>query len=157
MPTWTTNVTACPPTGSTVACEMGGTCAPDPGQGTAFNLCIFQHGDVACPTTGPYTVKSSIDTGFGNDTRSCTDCMCAPPTAKCSYGLVTLSSHSDCSSPVTTNLAGCINAGITATTAYYAELTTMATADAASCAVVPGGGMATGSVTATGPTTICCM
>jgi hypothetical protein len=53
-----------------------GVCVPGAPAGYATSVCIFQAGDVACPTTD-YVKKTTVYSSI-QDNRSCTPCSCGP-------------------------------------------------------------------------------
>jgi hypothetical protein len=152
-PTWAMPVLVCGASGM-VSCNNG-TCAPDPGMPAAFELCLYQSGNVPCPTTGPYTTQTVIY-GSYSDTRDCSMCTCGTPTADCTLTTATISSAKDCGTGAPTTNLTCLNPIIPATSAYYGELGQTSTMGVPMCAPT-GGGQSIGGVSPTEQMTLCCM
>jgi hypothetical protein len=115
-----------------------------------FSLCIYQVGDVACPSTG-YTQKSLVYTGFTDD-RGCSACGCDP--TACTGGNVTVSPNATCGGGVPNAVpVACRFDGIPPTFPYSAQITTAPTAGTCN----PTGGQPGGAAVPTGATTVCCL
>jgi hypothetical protein len=148
---WGTAARVCAPTTSppTTGCTGTEVCAPASQFGTS--LCIYQTGNVACPSS--YPNRHLLDMS-GTDTRSCTNgCTCGSPTGVTCSSSVTWSSSATCSpsAPITSGGA-CVFFGGTLSPPYIAATVTTTGGACAS------GGSSTpsGAVTPTGPTTVCC-
>ena len=159
-PSWSDSArlcsTACP--GSMKSCVIG----PTAGFGTT--VCIFQSGDIACPST-TYVKKSVYYAGFV-DSRSCGACSCSDVDGgTCvNFGTGTPSSMtiytgSGCTgsswTDVTLDVCGPYPVGAlipTPASVSYAPVITSGT-----CPGVSSPPQAQGSVTSTGATTVCCM
>jgi len=165
---WATAAEACAASEASAACGTGNVCAPS--LTGSFSVCVYQTGDVACPTAG-YTTKQLIDTVM-SDSRGCTPCTCGAPStgddgglATCSGGIVTVSDRTSCPGPGSgTDLytqtffapVSCYMNSVACDpgTTTYLNLYRAATATAGTCS--PDGGVVTGSVT-TSQVTVCCM
>jgi hypothetical protein len=152
-PQWTTNVVACGMTSKPVSCSTNQVCAPHANMGA--QLCVYQSGDVACPTAVYTNNRTVIGTMFA-DTRGCSACQCGTPTGKCSGGTVGLSSDpAACASPVGIPVPDtCSAANLPASSAYEVMLTQVPTGGG-QC--VASGGVAGGTVASANLVTICCM
>lgn len=145
---WSTQALACGPTEVATSCGTGNVCAPAPAE--SFALCIYQDGDVACPSAA-YTHKSLIDTTFV-DTRTCSACACAAPTV-CGAGSVFLSPTSACVGGVGIPIpVACTLTGISGASLSYAAVSTNPVAGPCE----PSGGQPTGSAQPAGAVTLCC-
>jgi hypothetical protein len=165
---WATAAEACAASEASAACGTGNVCAPS--LTGSFSVCVYQTGDVACPTAG-YTTKQLIDTVM-SDSRGCTPCTCGAPStgddgglATCSGWIVTVSDRTSCPGPGSgTDLytqtffapVSCYMNSVACDpgTTTYLNLYRAATATAGTCS--PDGGVVTGSVT-TSQVTVCCM
>lgn len=134
------------PVGS--GCPSGHVCAP---VATGLSSCVAVAGNVACPAS--YPNASTVGTGV-SDTRDCGVCTCAPPTAAtCSSATLTFYVAAGCGSAVETvpvDLSCQQLAGSTYGSYRYAAT------PSESCGPVSQQPSATGGVSLTGTTTICC-
>src|SRR5439155_14169506 len=130
----------------------GRVCAAKPSPPFGSSLCIWQKGDVACPGA-PYSVKR-IYYDSATDTRDCSACTCDPPTSVTCSG-VKVATFADGECPA--NPAGSITASgaclsaPASTSVVQASSSSVGVGSCAAKAVTP-----IGSVTPTGPTTVCC-
>jgi hypothetical protein len=148
-PEWRTNVRLCgmpaPPPAS--GCEAGQLCAPPAGFPFESAYCVARMGQWACPSAYPAQrtyYASSVDS------RACSECACESPTGiQCS---ATISTFGDpaCNGGLMQEAAPTACSGA----ATKAAMTTGTTATGGSCA--PSGGVASGSVAPSTPTTVCC-
>jgi len=145
---WTTNALACAPLATGAACGAGMECTPSPA--APFVTCIYQAGNVSCPSAA-YPNKSIVDTNWF-DTRTCSACSCGAP-GGCAGGAVLVSTNSACSSGVQNPIpSACKFDGIPGILPYYAEMVTPPSPNGCT----PGGGQPTGGTVPTGPITLCC-
>jgi len=140
-------VVACEPEASE-SCAAGESCVS-----TAGAVCVFSPGEVACPE-GPYSVQRIAYAGLDDD-RSCTECTCAPATGVACTGTLTTYTDETCGADAqqfAVPLTMCQNvSGAT----QVIHLTYQASAEGGRC--TPLGGVPTGTATANGPTTFCCL
>jgi hypothetical protein len=130
-------------------CGTGSVCSPAPEAPFNGKLCIYQTGDVACPSTGTYVVKR-LYYGSLTDTRGCSDCSCTRIFGTGTNAILHVYSDTSCNTEV---WAGVPPFG-TCVSANGVSMNMTGTAAGGSCTV--GGGQPTGTVTPTGQTTICC-
>ena len=152
---WSRTGRACQTTSTSSGCAGSSVCVPLPPAPFAQTVCILQQGDVACPA-GIYGQKLLYYTG-ATDTRSCSTCGCDPATGvTCSGGQMTLWDASGCSgSKIGLAIDGTCRSANGITT-VSANQTIAPTPSGGSCNASSGSGKPTGSVTPTGPTTVCC-
>jgi hypothetical protein len=135
------------------ACGTSGLCATTPGAN--FKTCVYQSGDVACPSSD-YTVKQVIDETI-SDTRACSACACGSEVGvTCGSGAIGLTPANSCggtlapfSIPMT-----CRAVPAVPNVAWSAETTTAPSPSDATCSA--SGGTPSGDATASGPVTVCC-
>ena len=127
--------------GTPATCEAGGVCSPASSQAAA---CIFQSGDVECPSTFPtrHVFHESL-----NDSRGCAACSCSFDATSCS---VTLTAYQDtgCSLPLTTTGTGCLTGDV------HAFSINSQSVSGETC--VSNGANPTGCASGDSPTTFCC-
>ncbi|MEI9952700.1 MAG: hypothetical protein WDO74_27895 [Pseudomonadota bacterium] len=157
---WDTRMRACgdpPPDGG--GCGAG-TCVARPKDPFSKQLCIYQRGDLACPS-GLYNNQYVYFTGV-DDTRTCSDCACTPPTATSCTGSMKLYTDQDCLVDETT-LSSVLECSALAPDPTpppppYVTLRSIkytgSANDAGYCAVQPS--TAGGSVIPSDPITLCC-
>jgi hypothetical protein len=120
--------------------------------------CIAQAGDLACPTG---FAKKALSYSGASDSRTCSSCGCSIPSGGSCASTALLYPCSSCTSgatgPLTVSIGACATAdqyircaGQSIRSARYAG----ATPNSGQC--TPSGGLKSGSVTPTGPVTICC-
>jgi hypothetical protein len=133
-------------------CSATEVCAAVPPAPYGPALCVWQAGNVSCPST--YPVKYLLYTS-GSDSRDCTNaCSCSGAGGITCFSTVTITSSTMCDGGTATLLTpGSCN--------MYGSISTpwvSATVSAASGGSCTAGGTATpnGTVTQTGPTTVCC-
>jgi hypothetical protein len=146
-PQWATAARTCSGGSATGAdCGSGKQCIPraqDP-----YKLCVYQPGDVACPSA-LYSEKHLAYEGFA-DTRACSTCSCGAAQSTCG-GTVTLFSTATCG----TSAAGSIGAGCKSLSAFANPPLGRYTANpSGTCA--PSSSTLSGEVTTNGATTFCC-
>ncbi|MEZ4375044.1 MAG: hypothetical protein R3B07_29805 [Polyangiaceae bacterium] len=153
---WNTKVRGCGgPDGGWQAAGCGAnTCVP-PSAG-AFNrgLCVYQVGDVSCPS-GAFSSKS-VYYQNSNDQRACTACTCDSPVGvTCSGAKLDAWNGLGCAGSVaaTVNPPG-IDCKAVATGAEKSFKYTVGTATGGSCP--PQGGQPTGTATPVDAVTFCC-
>lgn len=91
---WDTRMRACgdaPPNGA--GCGIG-SCVARPKAPFAQRFCIYQRGDLSCPA-GSYSDRS-VYFGGVNDTRTCTECACTPPSGTSCTGTLKLFTDLSC-------------------------------------------------------------
>lgn len=76
-------------------CGEGQLCAPMPEEPLFGRWCVWQTGDVECPTEGPYQQPRRL---FGDldDGRGCEPCTCALPSGPCTGSSLQLAHAADC-------------------------------------------------------------
>ncbi len=128
------------------------TCVAAPPEGFESRLCVWQEGDLECPT-GSYEDRFVRHADF-SDGRNCTACTCGDPSGTC-VGNVVLWPSPSCSGML---IAGMVSVGGScvqaADSVNSAEAGTLSVEDA-SCA--PSGGVPTGEAEPDEPFTLCCM
>ena len=119
--------------------------------------CIGKVGDVVCPAGFP---SRTVSHGDVSDTRDCSPCGCANATGGTCKLTMSLFTDAACASPVgmmtTVESGACTDLSGNPTIAGKTALVTQAPTGGA-CAVVAGGGVPSGTVTPTDPTTFCCL
>jgi hypothetical protein len=144
-------------------------CVIGPTAGFGATACIFQSGDVACPST-TYVKKSLYYTGM-SDTRTCSPCTCnGSDGGTCVFlgagntpaSNLTVYGTSDCSvgagswTDLTLDICSVYNATNSTLTASPASLIYVPTIRHGTCSGVSTQPQPMGSVSATGATTVCC-
>lgn len=142
--TWSTAIQSCQPAAAAAgSCTGSGVCLPT--LDANFALCIQQAGDVPCPS-GAYGSKLVAYEGV-SDSRGCASCTCGGASGvSCGGTWITYSSGSCSTSTGSNGLSGCEPGGAGAYSA---------TTSGGSC--VASTPQATGTATASGPITFCCM
>jgi len=112
-----------------------------------FAACITSPGDVACPTSSPFSTRSLVAV---SQTLVCSACSSCAVTSTCSDPTVTFFSDYLCANPVATLPAdgSCTQPGWTGTIAgveYHAQVTGGCAASGSSATFEPGS-----------PQTLCC-
>jgi hypothetical protein len=157
--TWQTAVLACK-RGSLVPCDdPTQVCSPVVEPPPGFALCVFQAGDVDCPTLFPE--KHAVAAG-ADDQRGCSSCTCGTPTGGACTSTLYVFSDDACatsllSMPIVSPAAPCIDiasppAGPPALGSKRADSPKYLPG-----ACAPSGGEATGQALPTGPATFCCL
>jgi len=130
-------------------CTGAEVCAPSSPFGSS--LCVWESGNVACPTPYP---NQHLVYASGSDSRTCADnCTCASPTGVSCSVVATVASKSSCSggSVLVADAGSCAHFGSVMASFVSASVTP----SGGSC--TPGGSTApSGTVTPTEPTTVCC-
>jgi hypothetical protein len=160
---WTTSARIC---SLTVPVDVPGGCGASsewcvPGSGTASGFvatpCVYQSGDIACPAA--YTNDRTVVFSAENDGRTCAGCTCtssAPAGGACT-GTISIFPGAGCTGNVDVYTLG------TRCLAYNDQAPINPMSVQANYTVTPGTcavatqATPTGSVTPTGPTTVCCM
>jgi hypothetical protein len=146
---WQTNVRLCgmPSPPATSGCEGGQLCAPTTGLPFESVYCVARMGAWACPSA--YPAQRTYYASYV-DSRACSACTCQAPTGiRCSATVSTFGDPS-CTGGLTERSApaACSGAGL------KAAMTKETKAAGGSCA--PSGGLASGTVAPSTPTTVCC-
>ena len=150
--TWSTQFRACTSSTpfSSAGCNADQVCAPRPSAPFDAQICIYTSGSVACPTGSSYSNRLLRYASF-SDTRDCSSCSCGAPSGSCGGDVTFAEGPGTC---------GNYNDGVVSTacaqvTPGSATLVGYAPDPAATC--MPSSGLVTGAVTATQPTTFCCL
>jgi hypothetical protein len=153
-PTFAMQAALCAPETTGGGCTAG-VCIPQVPTGYGSGVCIYQDGDVACPT-GPYAQKTLLYSGFADD-RSCSACACGAPSGGTCPASVLLFEYmppfAGCAFPGPSLAANgtCVATGIEVG-GFTLELG--GAPSGGGCAA--SGGSPIGTTTATMPTTVCC-
>ncbi len=164
-PAWTTSARVCAASGpidSPGGCTTpGDQCVPvSPGAASGFSatLCVYQSGDLACPTDYPNN-RQVVFSGEDGSSRGCGACTCttASPAGGSCAATITVFSNADCSgNTVPYNLGtACVGYNNQSPTDPMSVRASY-TVTAGSCTVATQS-QPTGSVVGTGPTTVCCL
>ncbi|MEM6293618.1 MAG: hypothetical protein AAGA54_20255 [Myxococcota bacterium] len=138
------------------ACDSGETCLPTPPEGFEARVCVWQAGNLECPTgfdDGRFVRHAEID-----DSRACDECTCGNPTGECN-GSVVLWAESDCDyqfgASGNIDIGGGCERGITATqySVTAAEVSNLSVSNVSCEASV---GTAIGEAEPDEPFTLCC-
>lgn len=131
-------------------CPATQICMPPPPQQFGTALCVWQVGDVPCPSSYP---AKQLLYGSGTDDRDCIDaCTCGSPGGVTCAATVTASANANCSGATLLTGGGACNFYGTIGTPYVSSVVTPS---GGSCQ--PGGNATpTGTVTPTSPSTVCC-
>ena len=153
--TWNTQFLSCTSSGgfTSVGCSADQVCAPRPSAPFDSQVCIYTSGDVTCPSGSTYSNRFVRYANY-TDTRDCTTCSCGTPTGSCGGRVDFRSSTSlGCNiNPKSQITPGqCVALSLT----INSDLQEYVPAPAPTCA--PSTGSVTGSLSATGPTTFCCL
>jgi hypothetical protein len=155
---------ACPLATAAGGCQKGMQCVPSPG---SADLCVWQGGtQPACPA-GPFSKRRVVHAGFTSD-RMCSQCKCSAPTLTCNGGSYTVYG---CSTSCGSSTCGSIpNNPTTLTSTNGCQKLSMLIGVPSVWSVAPAprvpsiGGcqllsdaQPQGSLTPTGPVTLCCM
>ncbi|MEZ4226920.1 MAG: hypothetical protein R3B13_38620 [Polyangiaceae bacterium] len=162
-PTWDKSVRACGDAPATGKGCGSGSCVPKPAAPFGSSVCIYQDGDHACPA--PFSAKTLGHQSF-TEGRDCSACTCGTPGTGCT-GTLTLYTDDNCSQNVTAVAAPntCVPLPVDPDplTTFPPGSGGMPPADTrsghlqASGNCPPTGGQVTGTATATGPVTFCCL
>jgi hypothetical protein len=150
--TWGLQARACVPAvaPSQADCPSGTVCAPRPSSPFASTACVAIQGDATCPP-GAYSVKRRFFTG-ATDTRGCTTCACAAPTASCTATIdVYSSTNGSCSGNKITYLAPFTCDGVGQPGDFLLTLSPTSGACGATAS------NPTGGASPIGPVTVCCV
>ena len=137
-----------PPSGQ---CDDGKVCTPPVGLPFESAYCIATAELSPCPP-GPYTNRR-VYYGTATDTRGCTACSCGPPSMDCKGGTVSTFDEMGCAAPSRHTWSApqsCTGIGGDTSGEYNGD----AVPNSGPCK--PSGGLPTGGLTPTTPTTICC-
>jgi hypothetical protein len=153
--TWGASERACTgPVGG--GCAAGMVCAAAVGSPFGGTPCVYEAGQQSCPAQYP---KATTTYGGANDSRDCGPCACGNPTGlSCSIPTVSLWSDPQCGSRQVSMFAAdgtCTSGGVSGGAVAGAISTSSMLQGSGSCPAM--GGAATGSVTPTMPTTVCCL
>ena len=162
-PGWTTTARVCAWAGAN---DTPGGCSPttdrcvggSPGAGAGFaaTLCVFESGAVACPAA--YPNNQNVVFSGESDTRTCAGCACTTgaPTGGSCAGTVTLFGGANCTGSTGSYTLGTACVTYAVPPQDPASLQAAFTVTPGSCTVGTQPSP-TGTVTGTGPTTVCCM
>lgn len=131
------------------SCPEAGTCLPNTDDASFDRTCIFQAGDLECPSDYPTKHLRFTDL---EDTRSCSSCNCSGPAVGTSCGGTLTYSRIDVQPTcalTTVSASGCVTKPQVGLTAKYVPGTSF------SCS--KSGAELSGEVTGTEPTTVCCL
>lgn len=148
--TWSAGARGCAlpfPNGN--GCSAGNVCAPIPTAPFNGKLCVYQPGDVACPTVRYVTKK--LYYANSTDTRTCSTCGCTASGLTCNINIKGYSNAACTTETFSTDAALSTPSACVAASARYYKYTV---SKSASCSAI--GGAPTGTITPTEPTTICC-
>jgi hypothetical protein len=160
LPAFGTQAALCAPlaNGGATGCSAG-TCLPTPPSGYGASACVYRAGDVACPTTSSFTLKTLIYESV-SDTRGCTTCACGAPTGATCTGIVDIYSY---------NVFGLCNTALFASVAADGACHVLASSPslpfdfavrtalpASGGACAESGGAPNGTATPIQPVTVCC-
>jgi hypothetical protein len=153
-PTFTTQVGLCAPETTGGGCTAG-VCVPMAPSGYGAGVCIYQDGDVACPT-GPYPTKTLLYTGF-DDTRSCSSCACgAPSGGTCPATLNTYIYDPQYSACALTGPSYPADGTCISESNEFSGIVLLQAGGPSGGACAASGGSPTGTATAAMPVTVCC-
>jgi hypothetical protein len=150
--TWQASVRLCATsaTPGAVGCDAGAVCVPASASPfEAQTYCVFQGGVQTCPAAFPV---SHVYYAASADTRDCSPCSCSSPGgATCSGATLDTFGTTSC-----TNLVNYfpVPSACARLPGVHAALLDGGVASGGAC--TPDGGQATGSFSATTPTTVCC-
>jgi hypothetical protein len=153
-PAWQEGTKACGVTEGLGGCTAPETCVPRPSFPYEPRICIARAGDHACPA-GDFSLKTSSYGGF-DDTRDCSTCTCGAGTGGTCALSIELFQDTTCTSSigvVTSN--GCTDLAGNPTVA--GRRASLLTAPAGGSCPVTGGGVPSGGVAESDPTTFCCL
>ncbi len=146
---WQTSVRLCgmPSPPPTSGCEAGQICAPTTGLPFESVYCVARMGAWACPSGFP--AQRTYYASYV-DSRTCSACTCESPTGIQCSAMVSTFGDPSCNGGMMQQSApaACSGAGL------KAAMTTGTKATGGSCA--PSGGIASGTVVPSTPTTVCC-
>jgi hypothetical protein len=143
-PNWQTLGRACGGATPGGTCGSGQVCLPALPNG--FESCVYQAGDVSCPSSYP---QKQLFYDGASDTRSCSTCSCGNLTGTCE-GTVGFSNSSSCGTATIVVDIGACTTGVSGTHAKYTAY------QATGVACTPSNSTLSGSVTPTNPVTFCC-
>ncbi|MEM6996922.1 MAG: hypothetical protein AAF721_40845 [Myxococcota bacterium] len=135
-------------------CDNDAQCMPTPEAPADDAVCLWQEGDLPCPSGWGYAERTVVYQGM-DDTRSCSDCDCGQPQGECSFGTVQVWNNT--LGAITADMSGDENcteipANWTASAAVWGG--ELEATDDVTCN--PSGGLAQGGVEGTSPITVCC-
>jgi len=153
---WTTAARVCSwggPVDNPGGCAAAGNqCVLAPPAGFATKLCVYQSGAGTCPAAYP---NSNVFFATASDTRRCTGCTCSGPAGGSCSGSINVYAGATCGTPGATysNWDSCQTySGLGPTPALVqGDFTVTPGTCTPTAQPTP-----TGSVTGTGPTTVCC-
>lgn len=156
-PAWGEGIKACKAAADLAGCSGGQVCAPRPTAPFEPRACIAKTGEQNCPA-GDFSLRTVSYSDYV-DSRDCSDCACggaAGGTCKLTISLFSDAALNSCTLPLAmVESNACVDIPGNARVGSRTSAVTQAPAGG-SCPVT-GGGVASGGVTATGPTTFCCM
>jgi len=153
-PTWTQAIKACDVGENLGGCTGGQTCVPKPAAPFDTRVCVAKAGEVTCPAT--YTDRS-VAYGDFDDARDCTTCVCGGASGGTCKITVSVFGNTTCAGTAVGAVQSgqCSNLTGNPTVASLSAAVTTAP-NGGSCNVTSGG-VPTGGVTETSPTTFCCL
>jgi len=152
---WQDTVKACRVVGGLGGCTAPQACVPQPAGTYEPRVCIGRAGAQTCP--GGFTQEIEAFGDF-TDTRACSACTCGAGTGGACVLGVTIYSDTGCATPVGSgNSNTCVDLGGAGTAAVGSAMTTLVTAPSGGSCPSTGGGVPSGAVTETDPTTFCCL
>jgi len=155
--TWARSAVACGFASAVPAtCPAGQACAPASAAAPSARTCILHAGDVMCPS-GAFAGRTVYE-GALSDTRSCTSCTCDSPSGRCTGGTVSLFTDTTCTNLVkdVPSSATCGSFSVQAPDGSGKVSTPPKDFDGG-CAADGGAYGDGGAVTASNPTTLCCL
>ncbi|MBK8943081.1 MAG: hypothetical protein IPM79_37140 [Polyangiaceae bacterium] len=155
-PTWGEGVKACRSTANLQGCDGGLTCVAKPPTPYEPRVCIGKVGEQSCPA-GSFTLHSEAFTGF-DDSRACSDCTCGASSGGTCKITLDLFFSAGCSAGTdieSVESNSCVDlVGNPTVAGREGSITTPPSGG--SCPVT-GGGVPSGEVTPSSPTTFCCL
>jgi hypothetical protein len=142
------------PAASLTGCSAG-VCLPTP-PAEYGQLCIFQAGDIACPTS-EYTTKTVVYQSI-KDTRGCTPCACGTPAGGKCPADIEVFDEPNCAGTQVATFPGDGIACSPEELSMSGELSFrfVQTGNAAGATCAASGGAPTGTATGATPMTVCC-
>jgi len=139
-------------------CSGGALCVQRPTSPFNAKACVFAAGDLTCPA-GSYSVGQTFYAA-ASDSRGCSACTCGSPTGVTCALSGNLSTYATFGSPTCSNVTATAtaspNGACTMVEGGAAGVEGYVTASPSGGACAPSSVGATGSVTPTGPVTVCC-
>lgn len=153
-PTWSQFARSCTSNGGMCA-SLGEICGPPPSPG--FQVCIFQQGDMDCPSFSPYSEKHVFYQGV-DDTRGCSPCTCSSPLGSTCSATASIYSDLVCNDLVKSVMVDAIGphcVDVLTGAALGGKAVELPVYTAGQCQ--PGGGAALGAAAPIYAATFCCL